>query len=85
MMRQVVASGHQLLNLEQVLKFSFLEAQWPQVLAQLRLQLQDRLQRSFWQRLSAWQLFWFLQQAWHLGRQREVFWQSGVRLWKTRS
>jgi hypothetical protein len=85
MMRQVVASGHQLLNLEQVLKFSFLEAQLPQVLAQLRLQLQARLQRSFWQRLSAWQLFWFLQQAWHQGRQREVFWQSGVRLWKIRS
>jgi hypothetical protein len=39
-MQLVVASGHQLLNLEQVLKFSFLEAQWPQVFAQPRPQLQ---------------------------------------------
>ena len=85
MMRQVVSSGHQLLNLEQVLKSSSLVLQFPLVLLQPRLQLQARQQRSFWQRLLAWQLFWFLQLAWHQERQRVVFWQSGVRLWKIRS
>jgi hypothetical protein len=52
---------------------SFLEAQSPQVLAQPLLQLQALLKRSFLRQLLAWQLFWSLEQAWHQGRQREVF------------